>query len=399
MPLNIEVKGDPASIRETSRWLRSTSGSVDDCGTQVHGARTQSEDGWTGPAGGGFRLVMSKVGGKVDGLSGDMSATAGALNTHADDLDTVKSRMSQARQIASDAGLTTTATSIAEPGPAPAEPTPLPTDRAPTSAERQAHSAATDAASAYSRKVKAYHDAGKVVNDARKKETDSQNVLIKFLEGQVEKAPFTITDFATGLAGAVAARTSKYRADAARYASKAQRAANILDSARRGGRGPASATWRRAAFLHAKNSVNAAESARKATATRLARAVDKLPVWARKGLTANLDAGVKRTTPVLGKALPVLRRVPYVGAAITVAGIGYDISQGKDPVQSTVSGVSSFAAGAAVGAMIGGPVGLVAGAVVGAGVGFVVDEWGDDIAEGVGDAAGWVGDKIGGLFG
>lgn len=53
MPLDIEVKGDPGSIRETAQWLRGTSESVHDCGTQVYGARGQSESAWTGDAGDG----------------------------------------------------------------------------------------------------------------------------------------------------------------------------------------------------------------------------------------------------------------------------------------------------------------------------------------------------------
>lgn len=81
----------------------------------------------------------------------------------------------------------------------------------------------------------------------------------------------------------------------------------------------------------------------------------------------------------------MLRRVPAVGTGITAFGIGYDIMQGKNAVQSTVSGVSSLAAGAAVGAAFGGPVGVVVGGLVGVGVGFVVDEWGDDIARGAAD--------------
>lgn len=101
MPLNIEVKGDPASIRGTSGWLRSTSGSVDHCGTEVRGARTESEGGWTGTAGDGFRRVMGEVRTAVDELASDLHGTAGALDRHADDLDTVKSQMAQARGIAS----------------------------------------------------------------------------------------------------------------------------------------------------------------------------------------------------------------------------------------------------------------------------------------------------------
>jgi hypothetical protein len=122
----------------------------------------------------------------------------------------------------------------------------------------------------------------------------------------------------------------------------------------------------------------------RATPTAWSRGLDRLSPQAKTLVTMNVG----------GKSVPFLRRVPVLGAAITAAGIISDGSQGKGWVQSSVSGASSLAAGAAMGAMVGGPVGVILGAVVGAGVGFVVDEWGDDIAEGVADVAGWVGEKM-----
>jgi len=117
----------------------------------------------------------------------------------------------------------------------------------------------------------------------------------------------------------------------------------------------------------------------RATPTAWSRGLDRLPQGAKTILTRNLS-----------RTAPVLRRVPVVGTVITAAGVGFDIAQDKNAVQSAVSGASSLAAGAAVGFAIGGPVGVVAGAVVGAGVGFVVDEWGDDIARGAAAAGGAV---------
>ncbi|MQA86713.1 MAG: hypothetical protein GEV03_19290 [Streptosporangiales bacterium] len=377
MPLNIEVKGEPGSIRSTAGWLRSTSGSVDDAGGEVAGARTQSEDGWTGQAGEGFRGVMSRVAGKVNELAGDMGSTAGALNRHADDLDTVKSRMAQARQIASDGGLETTETSIAEPGPAPPAPPRLPTGREPTAGERQAHVAALDAEATYVAKVRAYQEAGRVVNEARRKEVESQNHLVDFLRGQAESSPFTIANFATGLAAYHVERTSKFRWAAERYADKARRAARLLNNPRHAGRGALSRAWRRAAVLHAQNQVNANEAARRATATRLARAVDRLPPRVKRLVRANA-ADLLPNRPggaVLRNASRALRRVPVVGTVITAVGIGYDIATGNDPGRSIASGVSAAVAGAVVGTAVGGPVGLVLGTVVGAGVGYGVDEW------------------------
>lgn len=107
--------------------------------------------------------------------------------------------------------------------------------------------------------------------------------------------------------------------------------------------------------------------------------------------------------PLLRNSARVLGKVPVVGLGITALGVGYDISQGKDPTKAIASGASGFVAGALATAGVaaaGGPVGwgVAAGALVGAGVGFVVDQWGDEIASGLGDAADAVGDFVGDLF-
>jgi len=379
--LDIEVKGDPASIRAVAAWLGTASTSVDDSGAQVRRTRGESETGWSGSAGNGFRTVASTVAAKVAELATDLGGTRDALNTHAGDLDAVKAEMARACGIASAAGLVTTETMILEPGPAPAAPTPLPTDRPATASEQQAHAAAGQAQVAHAGKVQACDACAVIVAAARAKETDSQGTLNGFLSGQAEKAPFTIANMGGGFAALSINRTSKFRARAQMFANRAARRAGL---ARSGG------LWNLVKNTVAKEynlyKRNAALS--KATPTAWSRGLDKLPGWAKTGLTRNLS----RTTPVL-------RRVPVVGALITAAGIGTDIAMGKNAVQSTVSGVSSLAAGAYVGAAIGGPAGLVLGAAVGAGVGFVVDEWGDDIAQGAGEAVGWAKDKVGGAVG
>lgn len=393
MPLDIKVEGDPESIRQAAQWLRGMSESVHDCGTQVGRARTESEADWSGDAGAGFRRVTGEVGSAVDTLSTDFGGTCDALTVHADDLDTVKTRMGDAVSIAQEAGLGVTENAILEPGPAPPDPAPLPADAPPTPAQADAHAAATTAQAAYATKVRAYQNAGQVVTAGRRVETDSQSTLNSFLGGFVEKLPFTVADFSSGLAGAAATRTSKFRAAAQVMDAKAARAAKLMHSPNLN-----LSNQTRAALLHAQNTVNANAARNAATASRFSRMVDRLPQGVKNFVTRNLDRGLTRSTPILGKALPVLKRVPVAGALITAGGIGFDIASGKDPVQSTVSGVSSLAAGAAVGAMIGGPVGVVVGGVVGVGVGFVVDEWGDEIASGVGDAAEGVKDFVGGIF-
>ena len=373
------------------------------------GARGAYPVGWTGPAADGFRTVTGKVRAKVDVLSGDLDGTGKALYRHADDLDTVRSRMAQARRIAREAGLSTTETAIAEPGPAPAEPTRLPTDRRPTAGEQREHTAATHLAAAYAAKVRAYHQAADVVLRARRTEIQSQNLLLKFLSEQAEKSPFTIADFATDLAGGMVELVSKYRKDAARFGERARIARRLMTNPSMSARGQV-----KAAVLFSQRLVDTAEANHNATATRLARAVNRLPRSAKEFLPAGIGDFIKEGTPVLRRARPLLKRVPVAGAVITAAGVGYDITQGKDPGKAVASGALGFgasvAAGAAVGMVIGGPVGVVAGAVVGAGIGavteYAVDEWvydaavnaGGSVIDKAGDAFGDIQKGIGGLF-
>lgn len=69
-------------------------------------------------------------------------------------------------------------------------------------------------------------------------------------------------------------------------------------------------------------------------------------------------------------------KIPIIGAAITVAGVGYDIHQGKPAVKAIVSGgggmLASIAGGAATGAALGAmganPVTVVVGAAIGGAV-------------------------------
>jgi hypothetical protein len=100
-------------------------------------------------------------------------------------------------------------------------------------------------------------------------------------------------------------------------------------------------------------------------------------------------------------------KLPVIGLAITAAGIGYDIHQGKPAGKAIISGVGGALAaagtGAAVGTMIGGPVGTVVGAGAGLVVGLVAGgalDWGyDQLPEGtkaaIEEGFSTVGDAIG----
>lgn len=406
MSLNTEVKGDPDSVRETVAWLKARSGGAQDTATQVYGARGMSESSWEGEGGGAFRSAMTQAGDRIDTDADDLKKTAGALDTHADDLHTVRSRMQQAREIAADAGLKVDGHVIHEPGPAPSsgtapsgtslsEASPLSSDIA--TGQPQIHQPATDAQAAHAAKVKAYTEASKVVSDASSKLTDSQSVLIKFLKGYGDKAPFNIADISTGLAGAVAGRTSSYREAARAMDPSIERAARYAKNWKANPFAQA-----RADSLEIERRLAKQANLDKAIETRTARMVDKLPSRTKRLLTAKVggslaDNANSIASPVLRNSTKVLGNLPVVGAGITAGGVGLDIGQGEDPAKAITSGASSYVAGSLATAGVaaaGGPVGwgVAAGAVVSVGVGFAVDEWGDDIASGIGSAASSVGD-------
>ena len=122
MPLDIEVTGDPEGIRASARWLGGASTTVSDSAHDAHRAGAESESGWTGAAGDGFRRLATRISRMTDDVFHDLTGTRDALDTHASDLDAVNREMERARQVAAAGGLTVTPTAILEPGPAPAAP-------------------------------------------------------------------------------------------------------------------------------------------------------------------------------------------------------------------------------------------------------------------------------------
>jgi len=388
--LNIEVKADVAGLRALAAWFGTGSEAIHAAGTAAIRARTNAELDWHGSSGEAFQGVMSRAGTGIDDVSTDMASAKNAVSVFADDMATVESRMRQARDVASAAGLQVTKTEIKEPGQGPAAPTPLPAGGSATPAQQEAFTAAQAAVADHQAKVNAYHQAAEIVADARTKQNAALDLLSKFGREQLNKAPFTFADISTGLAAEVLRRTSKFRAQAAAYGRYADRALRIAMS-----KPVPSAAFTQAAMLHAKFITNQSKYLDDAVRSLPAKSLDKLPDWAKKGLIRNVDDFAFKggsAAARVGKA--VLGKIPLVGIPITAASTTADIMQGKNPVQSVASGVSGLAAGAAVGAAIGGPLGLVVGAGVGAGVSFIVDEWGDEIAKGVGEAGKAVGNAV-----
>ncbi|KMS68167.1 WXG100 family type VII secretion target [Prauserella rugosa] len=399
MPIDTEIKADAASIRRVAEWLSKRSEDAHQTCSQVYGARGDSEGTWTGPASDGFRTTMTAFGKQINGLGEDLTETSSKLGSHADDVQTAKSRMSQALEIARKGGLTVNGNVIEEPGPAPAAPAPLPTDRKPSPRQQQIHDQATSAQSAHEQKVKAYVEAERTATPAREAFVKSQQTFVRFAKGYAEKAPINIADISTGLAGAVAQRTSNYRAAARAMDPAIDRAAAYAKSGRTNPYAQA-----RADALEIERRLAKQAELNKATATRTARMVDKLPKGVKDTLRTNLDFGKYApdkppSNPLLRGATKFGSKLPVIGGVVTGLGVSWDIASGKDPGTAVASGAGSFVAGSLTTAAVasaGGPVGwaVAGGAIVSAGVGFAIDEWGDDMAEVAGDAAGWAGDKL-----
>lgn len=375
MALDTEVKGDPAAITAVCDWAKEQSAGAEQAGSQVLGARGDSESGWRHAAGEGFRSVLTVAGKMIDAEVHALQAMARALQTHADDLTTVKRRMQDARDVALKGGLTIDGFKIQEPGPAPAEPAALPTDKPATPEQKDAHASGVAAQDAFQQKATAYAQASQIVKDARKHESDSQHILVTFIKDNSDavKLSLTLTDITGGVLGATAVRTSKYKELAESEMLKSERAAKLTTS-----QNLSMANRTKAAAIEITTDLRAKDYADAATATRTARVIERFPPKVKvaiRALDVKLVPGrVKAPTPWLGGATKFGKIIPGAGLVLTGIGVGYDINQGKDPTQAVSSAGASLVSGAAVGACIGGPVGAVVGGVVGVGVGFAVDQ-------------------------
>lgn len=190
MPLNIEVKGSPDSIRATAKALSQHASVVFDAGTTARSARSESEQEWQGSAGDAFRSLLNELELGIDDHESDLTATSVALIRYADDLATAQARMSCARDIAMAGGLEVTSTTISDPGPPPA---------LPGSAEAVPAAASLPAMAWYAAKVAAYQAAAAIVAAGKKILEAAWEALKDFLGGILEKVWFNASDLAVGV--------------------------------------------------------------------------------------------------------------------------------------------------------------------------------------------------------
>ncbi len=363
MPINTKIEGDPESIRSAAGWLRGTlSAGVHDTVNQVYHARSNSETMWEGQAGEAFRARMTSGGGKADELSTSATDAAQSFDTYAADLQTAQVGMGRAREIAHTGGLRVTADEIMEPGPAPTAPAALPTDGSTTPQMVQAYNDAGTEQNNHAQKVAAYTAASEEANRARGIGDNARNVGRTIWNELSEKKWLNAADFTNGAVGGLAARhASVLRAEHARLMSEARTSIQRYLASGGGAEARFQNSRAYAKFLEADD------------ALRRAGSVGRL----------------------------IGSKIPVIGLAISSAGIGYDISQGKPPGKAIISGVGGAAAGIAVGALASGPVGWVAlgavgaGVVVGVGLDYAYDALPQGVKNGIENGVEAVGSAIG----
>lgn len=421
--LNIEVVGDSDSCRTNAAWLKSLSHGVGELESAFARTGPQSESFWHGTASDAFRDSMANAKGNASQVVDVASKSGQALSKFADDLDTVKSRMNQAKQVASRAGLTVTDKEIqppdAGPGAAPQAPTGN-VNPEQTEQHAQAVSQHDAAVGAHQAKVAAFNEVSGTVSAARGQERAAHEAL----QSAVKKHSGTLDTLKT--CGKTALQKSVSLTGGLAGASE-----KLLNSSQKNMAMATLATALRASPSMPAGADGVLKDAQqelfgKAYKDGIDRAgvekvIGKMPEGVRGALTLNASDitkkafGIEKNIPgAFQKGIPVLKRIPVVGTALTAGIAGLDISQGKDPVKTTENAVGGTAA--SMGAMAGvdgaivaaeaaglavpGPGwvvagGLAVGTAAAYGVGYVVDNYGDQINHAVGDAASATGDAIG----
>jgi hypothetical protein len=348
MPIETLIDGDPASIRSTADWLRTTlAGGLDRSVTDMFTARDHADSGWGGDAGPAFSRKIDTAARRTDGVRADAASAAQSFHRYADDLTTAQSGMERARSIARNAGLELSGTTIYEPTAVPAVPA-LPADRVPTADMVAAHNESVTAYNGFQMKLAAYTEAQAEANRANTV-LDAAKKVAQNMWGDITSKPVLLAgDFVNE--GVIGGLTAKH--------------ASILKA------------QSKALFDESKVAAERylTEPGGSAASKRLiSESFEKF---------MESDSYALRAAKV---GSLVESKIPVIGLVVTAADIGYDIHTGKPVGKAVISGVGGALAaagtGALVGTMIAGPVGTVVGAGVGIVAGLVVSgglDWGYD---------------------
>lgn len=364
MPIHTEIEGTPSQVRSVATWTRSTlataTGSYADTVTTV---RRDAGSDWEGDASDAFRTVMGRLVTRADDVEAAAHEVATELDAFADALETAQNGLAAIRSTAAASGLRLTPTQVLEPGSPPWVPARPPDDGSATTGQIASYDAAVHAHNEHVALVVAYNaavdDTGEVVR-AFEAALDVLGAFLRTVLTSWQSYAGTAV-IATELALARHLSGMRSYADDLRTA-----AARADDAYLRSPGGSAEGRFQERLRLHATNQ-----------ADELVRHADDLSA----GRIARLFGG----------------KVPVVGTIVTIAGVGYDVSQGASPSGAIVGATAGAFATAGVVAVVGGPVGWVAAAGIVAGVGvgmlaeaawnaWVPDDVKDKIDQGIEDA-------------
>lgn len=379
MPIDTKVDGTPESIRAAAAWLRDALSPAVSAGTDdLYRVRTTAQAGWEGTAGDGFASRAGSSAAKAEELSDAVGRCAQEFDDAAAQLQQTQDRMHEIRGAASSAGLQVSGDVIEEPGPAPAGPGSPLSGAAATTAAIESYNLAVAAADRHAELVRAYEIAHRDATAAREVWAFAVQTLANVWADVTGKWFFIVSDLVNGSAGYLAERHVFALREQAKFLS--QEADKFLELARTAPAGsPASTVY---------------------------RDVDLSRVF-KEGADDAATAALRSETSAARIGL-------RAGGALSVAGVAYDIYNGKPVEQAVVSGAGGFgaslAAGAATGALIGSAVpglGTAVGAVVGVGAGLFTSgaidslyQNGGDVGDAIGagmDAIGDAGAAVGGL--
>lgn len=374
MPIDTTVTGDAAAIRTTATWLRSTfAPAVATYSDGLTSARTTAGSDWDGTASYGFQAVALTLSGNGDDLDLDAQGAATALDSFADALESTQESLMTLRATARAAGLTLTTDQILEPGTAPVVPAVPPDDGSATPQQVSRYQAAVTASAVHAAASAAYAQA----------ETDAVTIG-DFFEDAL--AALKSVPDATAVRWGLVSSTfvASFTAAALTFRASTLRAsADLLRE---------SAAAAETRYLTAGNALERAfqENLRydaRSAADDLVRHADDLDV----GRWSRMFAG----------------KLPVVGTAVTIAGIGWDVHNGKDvstAVVGATAGTLATIGTVATVSFFGGPVGwgVGAGVIVGIGTAWAA-EWAwenvvsDDVKKKVDEGIDWVADTAKGV--
>lgn len=337
-PLSTALPGRPEDAQAVAGWLRSGLGAgLGAAAGDLRVAGSLAATGWRGGAGEAFGKRAEQGRGGTESLAGDIDASARAVDGYATALGRAQAAMRDIRANAAAAGLTVASEDILPPGDAP--PAPAPVGPAATQEAVDAQALGVRAQETWNRLDAAYRTASaSVVTVQNEVDRFVGSSLANAVKDVRTKPVFMAADF-VGNGGEAAAALSKVR-----LSQEAQR-------------------LRQQATAFSERVRTAPPGTPREVMARDIADADRFRAQAR-----NLAPRIER----LAKGERLLGRA---AGPLAVAGVAWDIANGKPADQAIVSGAVGFGAavatGAAIGTLIPVPiVGTAIGAVVGAGVGL-----------------------------